>query len=164
MNRVPYFGGRSAYSTRSLPNPTPASLHASLALSIATRSSNAPFPLHRPPRLVRKPRRHTTLNICSADGFNPHREQQTIPQGQTSSPPKSFFTPTAQSAPRLGGARDVGRGAGSHTPSTASEFVHDGLTRSPALQPQASGDHSPLHTHTHTRTCAHTHMHTHTHT
>jgi len=27
---------------------------------------------------------------------NPHKEQQTIPQGQTSSPPKSFFTPTAK--------------------------------------------------------------------
>ena len=54
---------------------------------------------------------------------NPHREQQTIPQGQTSIPPKSFSTPTAngQSAPRSGSARGVGRGAGSHTPSTASE-------------------------------------------
>jgi len=30
---------------------------------------------------------------------NPHREQQTIPQGQTSSPPKSFFTPTAKAHP-----------------------------------------------------------------
>jgi len=32
---------------------------------------------------------------------NPHREQQTIPQGQTSIPPKSFSMPTAngQSAP-----------------------------------------------------------------
>jgi len=58
---------------------------------------------------------------------NPHREQQTIPQGQTSIPPKSFSTPTAngQSAPRAGSARGVGRGAGSHTPSTASEsFSH----------------------------------------
>jgi len=27
---------------------------------------------------------------------NPHREQQTIPQGQTSSPPNSFFTPAAK--------------------------------------------------------------------
>jgi len=26
---------------------------------------------------------------------NPHREQQTIPQGQTSITPKSFSTPTA---------------------------------------------------------------------
>ena len=26
---------------------------------------------------------------------NPHREQQTIPQGQTSIPPKFFSTPTA---------------------------------------------------------------------
>ena len=55
---------------------------------------------------------------------NPHREQQTIPQGQTSIPPKSFSTPTAngQSAPRPGSARGVGRGAGNHTPSTASEI------------------------------------------
>jgi len=30
---------------------------------------------------------------------NPHREQQTIPQGQTSSPPKSFFKPTAKARP-----------------------------------------------------------------
>jgi len=54
---------------------------------------------------------------------NPHREQQTIPQGQTSLPPKSFSTPTAngQIAPWSGSARGVGRGAGSHTPSTASE-------------------------------------------
>ena len=48
---------------------------------------------------------------------NPHREQQTMPQGQTSIPPKSFSTPTAngQSAPRSGSARGVGRGAESFT-------------------------------------------------
>jgi len=48
---------------------------------------------------------------------NPHREQQTIPQGQTSLPPKSFFTPTAngQSAPRTGSARGVGRRGEPHT-------------------------------------------------
>jgi len=57
---------------------------------------------------------------------NPHREQQTIPQGQTSIPPKYFSTPMAngQSAPRSGSARGVGRGAGSHTPRTASEGSH----------------------------------------
>ena len=51
------------------------------------------------------------------------QEQQTIPQGQTSSPPPQIFVLHAngQSAPRSGGARDVGRGEGSHTPSTASE-------------------------------------------
>jgi len=49
---------------------------------------------------------------------NPHREQQTTPQGQTSSPPKSCFTPTAKAPSRPGAARDVGRRAGSHTPST----------------------------------------------
>ena len=30
---------------------------------------------------------------------DPHKEQQTIPQGQTSSPPKFFFTPTAKARP-----------------------------------------------------------------
>ena len=54
---------------------------------------------------------------------NPHREQQTIPQGQTSIPRKSFSTLTAngQSAPGSGSARGVGRGAGSYTPSMASD-------------------------------------------
>jgi len=30
---------------------------------------------------------------------DPHRERQTTPQGQTSSPPKSFLTPTAKARP-----------------------------------------------------------------
>jgi len=30
---------------------------------------------------------------------NPHRDQQTIPQGQTSRPPKYFSTPTAKARP-----------------------------------------------------------------
>ena len=30
---------------------------------------------------------------------NPHREQQIIPQGQTTNPPKSFCTPTAKASP-----------------------------------------------------------------
>jgi len=48
---------------------------------------------------------------------NPHREQQTIPQGQTSLPPKSFSTPTAngQSAPQTESARGVGRRGEPHT-------------------------------------------------
>jgi len=48
---------------------------------------------------------------------NPHSGQQTIPQGQTSIPPKSFSTPTAngQSAPRSGSARGVGRRGEPHT-------------------------------------------------
>jgi len=63
---------------------------------------------------------------------NPHREQQTIPQGQPSIPPKYFSTPTAngQSAPRSGSARGVGRGAGSHTPRTASESLRRHLSSS----------------------------------
>jgi len=58
---------------------------------------------------------------------NPHREQQTIPQRQTSIPPKSFSTPTAKA--RLDqAALAASAGAGSHTPSTASEsFSHSGI-------------------------------------
>jgi len=68
------------------------------------------------------------VNPMLGGWVNPHREQQTIPQGQTSIPPKYFSTPTAngQIAPWSGSARGVGRGAGSHTPSTASEsFSHE---------------------------------------
>jgi len=39
----------------------------------------------------------------------------------TIEPAQIFLHANCQSAPRLDGARDVGRGAGSHTPSTASE-------------------------------------------
>jgi len=40
-------------------------------------------------------------------------------------PARIFLHANGQSAPRSGGSRDVGRGAGSHTPSTASEsFAH----------------------------------------
>jgi len=37
-------------------------------------------------------------------------------------PAQIFLHTNGQSVPRSGGARDVGRGAGSHTPSTASEY------------------------------------------
>jgi len=40
-----------------------------------------------------------TVTSMLGGWVNPHREQQTIPQGQTSSPPKSFFTPTAKARP-----------------------------------------------------------------
>jgi len=42
---------------------------------------------------------HTGNNNMLGRWVNPHREQQTIPQGQTSSPPKSFLTPTAEARP-----------------------------------------------------------------
>ena len=38
-------------------------------------------------------------------------------------PAQIFLHANGQSAPRSGGARDVGRGAGSHTPNTASESL-----------------------------------------
>ena len=46
----------------------------------------------------------TYLNIIYALGewVNPHRERQPIPQGQTSSPPKSFLTSTAKARPNQG--------------------------------------------------------------
>jgi len=38
------------------------------------------------------------VDLCSPDG-HPHRGQQTIPQRQRSSPPRSFFTPTDKAHP-----------------------------------------------------------------
>jgi len=61
---------------------------------------------------------------------NPHREQQTIPQGQTSLPPKSFSTPTAngQSALRTGSARGgVGRRGKPHTEHGLGVHSHSGI-------------------------------------
>jgi len=46
---------------------------------------------------------------------NPHREQHTIPQGQTSSPPKSFFTPTAKARPTRRRARRSQENGAPHT-------------------------------------------------
>jgi len=47
--------------------------------------------------------------LCSACGVNPHRERQTIPQGQTSEPAKQFSSrQRSKRAPRPGGARDDG--------------------------------------------------------
>ena len=40
-----------------------------------------------------------TLYTVLGEWVNPHRERQTIPQGQTSSPPKSSLTPTAKARP-----------------------------------------------------------------
>ena len=50
---------------------------------------------------VRTPRSWTwsRVNPMLGGWVNPHREQQTIPQGQTSSPRKSLFTPTAKARP-----------------------------------------------------------------
>jgi len=47
---------------------------------------------------------HSKYNIGIAiavlgEWVNPHRERQTIPQGQTSRPPQSFLTPTAKARP-----------------------------------------------------------------
>ena len=44
---------------------------------------------------------YLSINITDMLGgwVNPHRKQQTIPQGQTLRPPKSFFTLTAKARP-----------------------------------------------------------------
>jgi len=87
------------------------------------------------------------MHIYMLGGWvNPHREQQTIPQGQTSIPPKSLSTPTAngQSAPQSGSARGVGRGAGSHTPSKASESHSHELPALTALAQHISHSHSGI--------------------
>jgi len=72
---------------------------------------------HRPTHRHLTHKQSTTRNDMLGAWVNPHREQQTIPQGQTSLPPKSFSTPTAngQSAPRTGSARGVGRRGEPHT-------------------------------------------------
>jgi len=51
-------------------------------------------------------------------------------------PAQIFLHANGQGAPRLGGARDVGRGVGSHTPSTASESLSLCLLLTPPLMPQ----------------------------
>ena len=50
---------------------------------------------------------------------NPHRATHYTARSNIE-PAQIFLHANGQSAPRPGGARDVGRGAGSHTPSTAS--------------------------------------------
>ena len=65
---------------------------------------------------------------------NPHREQQTIPQGQTSIPPKSFSTPRVN--PNL----NPNPNPGSHT--------HGARSRSPSR-----------HTHTHVYMCIYIYKH-----
>jgi len=54
----------------------------------------ARLPAPVPPRIARRGE-----NAMLGGWVNPHREQQTIPQGQTSSPPKYVFTPTAKARP-----------------------------------------------------------------
>ena len=46
-----------------------------------------------------QPERADSYSRMLGGWVNPHREQQTIPQGQTSSPPKYFFTPRAKARP-----------------------------------------------------------------
>jgi len=53
---------------------------------------------------------------------NPHRDQQTIPQNQTSSPPKSVFTPTSKARPDQ---------AALATSAEAREATHRARPRSP---------------------------------
>jgi len=54
----------------------------------------------RPCALTLQPVNVEDISISYFGGWvNPHREQQTIPQGQTSIPPKYFFMPTAKARP-----------------------------------------------------------------
>jgi len=65
------------------------------------------------------------VRACVLGGWvNPHREQQTIPQGQTSSPPKSFFTSTVNARPDQ---------AALATSAEARGETHRAWLRSPAL-------------------------------
>jgi len=59
--------------------------------------------------------------VCSADGST-HTESNKLYRKVKHRARPTRFHANGQSAPRSGGARDVGRSAGSHTPSTASEL------------------------------------------
>jgi len=61
-------------------------------------------------------------SVCSADGST-HTESNNLYRKVKIEPTQIFLHANGQSAPRSGGARDVGRGAGNHTPSTASESL-----------------------------------------
>jgi len=58
---------------------------------------------------------------------NPHRERQTIPQGQTSSPPKSFLTPAAKAHPNQTANATAAETSGTtHRARSRSPFSHFG--------------------------------------
>jgi len=61
-----------------------------------------------------------TLTLCSADGST-HTASNKLYRKVKHWARPNLLHANGQSAPRSGGACDVGRGAGSHTPSTASE-------------------------------------------
>jgi len=59
--------------------------------------------------------------VCSADGSTHTESNKLYRKVKQRARPKPSSRQRPQSAPRSGGARDVGKGAGSHTPSTVSE-------------------------------------------
>jgi len=68
---------------------------------------------------------------------NPHREQQTIPQGQPSSPPKSFFTPTAKARPDQAALATSAEGL---TRAEAGSRVNPSLYATPTARGEDSDD------------------------
>ena len=64
------------------------------------------------------------LCVCSADWVNTHRAKHYTARSNIE-PAQISLHANGQSTPCSGGARDIGRGAESHTPGTASEsFPH----------------------------------------
>jgi len=73
--------------------------------------------------LVTEVRRRLLLQFDARRMGQPTQRATNYTARSNIEPAQIFLHANGQSAPRSGGARDVGRGAGSHTPSTASESL-----------------------------------------
>jgi len=63
---------------------------------------------------------------CARRVGHPHKERQTIPQGPTSSPPKSFLTPTAKARPNQAAVATAAETPGTtHRAQPRSPFSHE---------------------------------------
>jgi len=93
--------------------------------SAGTATSGTQPPAQPPPSpQTRGVHSHSAPTVLG-EWASPHRERQTIPQGQTSSPPKRFLTPTAKARPN-----QVAIATAAETPDT----THRARPRSPFPQ------------------------------
>jgi len=85
-------------------------------------------------------------NTVPSGWVNPHRERHTIPQGQTSSPPKSLLTPTAKAHPNQAAINTAAETPGTtHRAQPRSPFKVDLAYKTHALlfTPRSVHRHSP---------------------
>jgi len=111
--------------TRAMSQPTPRPLaHTPTCyLNIPPNALLSTSGIHRAmPQPILRPLAHTPM---LGRWLNPHREQQTIPQGQTSSPPKYVSTLTAKARPDQ---------AALATSAEARRATHRARPRSPLLE------------------------------